>query len=155
MPDTETRYVAFPTGAGNAAARHAGQYITPAPRSYRSPEHAQLANPLGKLYVCTLNTVGDTLTVEAVADFYPVTLYETRVPGYGAQAEGAVVLRDFGPKVDDRWVTHFRNDQSGGYHGGRYCSNYADAVGDFAEASARELRSALLRAATLTPAEAD
>jgi hypothetical protein len=155
MPKTP-RYIAFPTGAGNAAARRAGEYIVPAPRSYLSAAHAQLANPTGKLYVCTLDEAADRLDVEAAADVYPVTLQEFRVPGIGASAEGAYVLRDFGPKApnDDRWVVHFRNDQLGGYSGGNYCRTLARALEVFREKVEGELRRAELRAKDMEPAEA-
>jgi hypothetical protein len=150
MPKTP-RYIALGPAGYTAGP---GQYVTPAPRSYLSEAHAQLANPKGRLYVATLDEENDRLLIEAQADVYPVTLQEFRVPGIGASAEGAYVLRDFGPKTDDRWVVHFRNDQLGGYSGGSYCRTLARALEVFREKVEGELRRAELRAKDMEPAEA-
>jgi hypothetical protein len=131
-------YVAFPFGAGLAYAPHAGQFVSPAPRTYKDPAHAQLANPTGRLYVCEIGE-GERLDVVAALDAYPLDLLEVKVPGVGAQAEGAVVLRDMGPRAVHRWATHFRNDQSGGYHGGDYFETYARALEGFALMAAKEM----------------
>jgi hypothetical protein len=139
------RFVAFPFGAGLAYAPHEGNTVSPAPRSYRDAVHAQLANPTGRLY-----TVEDTsdptiedhsqINVLARADCYPLDLLETKVPGVGCNAEGAWTLRDLGPRTEGhRWVTHFRNDQLGGYHNGDYFDTFDDAVRGFAERSAKAL----------------
>lgn len=149
----EPLYVAFPFGAGLAYAPHAGDMVSPAPRTYKTPAAAQLANPTGRLYVCEMSDNSDTLNVVARLDAYPLELQEFRVPGIGATAEGAVVLRDMGPRTDHRWVTHFRNDQSGGYHGGSYFDDFSKAVAAFAEDAAREARMAVARFAK-EPAEA-
>jgi hypothetical protein len=140
MEIKEPRYVAFPFGAGLAYAPHAGQFVTPAPRSYKTAAHAQLANPTGRLYVCELDEENDRLDVVAQYGSYPVTLQEVRAAGRGATAEGAIVLRDMGPREVHRWVIHYRNDQLGGYSGGNYFEDYATAVAAFAEDAARELR---------------
>lgn len=114
-----------------------GQFVTPARRTYADPAHAQLANPKGRLYVGTLDEAADRLEIDAQAAVYPLDLLETRVPGFGAQAEGCEVLRDLGPGKLHRWAAHFRNDQCGGYHGGNYFDTWEEAVADFAERSAR------------------
>lgn len=150
-----TRYIAqHRFGAARAAP---GQYITPAPRSYLSEVHAQLANPLGRVYVATLNEAEDRLEIEAQLDCYPLDLLETKVPGFGAQAEGAEVLRDLGPGKDHRWSVHFRNDQLGGYHGGDYFDNWTEAVVAYTERAERTYtRTATMtaRAAPRQPEEA-
>lgn len=112
-------------------------------RVYPHPHHAQLANPLGELFV--LEPVGKDehgdMTHRVVARLeYPVTLLEERVIGIGAQAEGAYVLRDFGPRASAgrRWVVHFRNDQVGGFSGGQYSDNLPDALANFDEKADRE-----------------
>jgi hypothetical protein len=129
----EPLYVSFPFGAGLAYAPHAGNTITPAPRAYRDPAHAQLANPAGRLYVVEIE--GETMTVVARYDGYPLTLQAVREPGFGAGAEGSVVLRDLGPAHRDghRYVTHWRNDQVGGHGGGNYHATLASAVEDFTD----------------------
>jgi len=146
------RYITFPVrGAGEPFTPRTGQTIWPAPRTYSSPEHAQLANPAGCLYVgelvapdaLTLAKVqaegGDVadyegLDVVACADsFYPVTLREYRTAGVGCSAEGAYVLRDMGPRALHRWATHFRNDQCGGHHGGEYFSTFEAAAAGYLE----------------------
>ncbi len=134
---SEPLYIAFPFGAGLAYAPHAGNTISPAPRSYLSPAHAQLANPLGRLYVGELAPDCDQFAVVARADVYPLDLLEIRVPGFGAQAEGAEVLRDMGPGKPHRWATHFRNDQLGGYHGGDYFDRWEEAVAAFEQRAAK------------------
>lgn len=114
-------------------------------RVYPLMHHAQLANPLGTLFLLTphgKDEHGDTVhTVQGpLSDAYPVTLLEERVIGIGAQAEGAYVLRDFGPKASGgrRWVVHFRNDQLGGFSGGQYADNLPDALANFDEKADRE-----------------
>lgn len=122
-----------------------GQFITPAPRTYKSAAAAQLANPQGRLYVGVLEDGADKLHIEAQAAFYPLELQEFRVPGVGDKAEGAVVLRDMGPRADRRWAIHYRNDQLGGYGGGAYFDDFADALEAFAEDAAKEARKTLAR----------
>jgi hypothetical protein len=51
------------------------------------------------------------------------------IPGDGAQAPGAITLRQWGP---DQWSTHFYNAQDGGFHNGRYFGSLPDAEVDFA-----------------------
>jgi hypothetical protein len=128
-------------------------------RVYKSAVHAQLVNPTGTLYVLegegeAYHTKdGDPLhTLVAKFDAYPLTLYETRVPASMVGAEGAYVLRDFGPRAHDRWVTHFRNDQLGGYSGGGYFNSFPEALAAYAERAARELR---LQVARLQPEPAE
>lgn len=132
----EPRYVAFPFGAGVAFAPHAGQFVLPAPRTYKTAAAAQLANPTGRLYVGEM--AGKRLDVIARYDSYPLELQEFRVPGIGDKAEGAVVLRDMGPRADMRWAVHYRNDQLGGYGGGDYFADFPSALEAFAEDAAKE-----------------
>jgi hypothetical protein len=135
MPKTP-RYIAQGPGGYIVAP---GQYVTPARRSYLSAEHAQLANPKGRLYVCTLDEENNRLAVEAAADLYPITLQEVRVPGIGAQADGAWVLLDLGPRKDMRWAVSFRNDQVGGRGNSDYCETLAEACAAFAKRVTYEL----------------
>lgn len=154
-------YVSFPFGAGLAYAPHAGNTVSPAPRTYGSAEHAQLANPKGRLYV--VEKVEDEhvpeldqIAVIAQAAVYPLDLLETRVPGFGAQAEGAEVLRDMGPGKPHRWVCHWRNDQLGGYSDGDYFDTWDEAVAAFAERSARTFaRTATMAARNVWDNKAD
>lgn len=139
---SEPRYIAFPFGAGLAYAPHVGNTISPAPRSYASPAHAQLANPTGRLYVgedesAPMLDDNSQFVVVAQCDVYPLDLLEVRVPGFGSQAEGAEVLRDMGPRAPHRWATHFRNDQLGGYHGGDYFETWEEAVAGFEKRAAK------------------
>lgn len=153
---SEPRYISLPFGAGLAYAPHAGNTVSPAPRTYASPAHAQLANPTGRLYVGELvdvNAADDTATLNVVArvDCYPLDLLETLVPGYGAQAEGAEVLRDLGPGKPHRWSTHFRNDQLGGYHGGDYFDTWDEAVAGYQERAAKTFARTATMAARNAP----
>lgn len=125
----ETRYLSQP-GVGAASRVAPGQFVTPAPRSYKSARHAQIAFPQGRVYVCELDETADALHVVAKVE-YPLTLAETPVVGRGASAEGCYVLRDLGPDATHRYVTHFRNDQMGGYHDGGYFQNLDTAVADY------------------------
>ncbi len=126
---SKTRYIALPFGAGLAYAPRAGQFITPAPRSYATPEHAQLANPTGRLYAAGLDEGADRLDILArYDDAYPLTIREYRCAGIGFRAEGALVLRDMGPGKPHRWATHWRNDQNGGYTGGNYFEDFEEAA---------------------------
>lgn len=114
-----------------------GQFVTPAPRTYASAEAAQLANPKGRLYVGELD--GDRLNIVAQAAVYPLDLLELRVPGYGAQADGAEVLRDMGPREERRWQVGFRNDQVGGFHDRIRCDTWEEAVAEFNDRLKRPL----------------
>lgn len=147
-----TRYIAQADDARRAAP---GQYITPAPRSYLTPAHAQLANPQGRVYVATLNEAEDRLEIEAQLDCYPLDLLETKVPGFGAQAEGAEVLRDLGPGKPHRWSVHFRNDQLGGYHGGSYFDTWDEAVQGYAERAASTFARTATMAARAAPRQTE
>lgn len=138
----EPRYIAQGPGGYYPAP---GQFITPAPRTYKTAAHAQLANPKGRLYVGVLEEGADRLHIEAQAAVYPVTLQEYRTPGLGAQAEGAVVLRDMGPRADRRWAVGFRNDQTGGCGGNDYFDDFPAALEAFAEDAAKESAKALSR----------
>lgn len=51
------------------------------------------------------------------------------ISGDGAQAPGAITLRQWGP---GQYATHFYNVQDGGFHHGRYFGNLPDAEADFA-----------------------
>lgn len=138
----ETRYISQGPGGYFAAP---GQFVTPAPRSYKTAAHALLANPKGRLYLASLDEEADRLDIIEAYAPDAVTLQEVRVPGIGAQAEGAVVLRDLGHRAAHRWAVHFRNDQLGGYHSGQYLGDYAEALKTFGEQAAKQLRWAAAR----------
>lgn len=65
----------------------------------------------------------------------PQVLRQIRVLGYGAQAPGSYVLRDFGPGAGHRYVVHFYNCQTGGFSDGSYCSSLEEAEKRLAERS--------------------
>jgi hypothetical protein len=129
MSDPQDLYLALDP------ATRTGATIT-AQRVYRDATHAQLANPAGCLY--TVEAVGGEdryrpdVKVDACRDsLYPITLQEMRVIGHGAQAEGAWVLLDLGPRKDLRWCVAFRNDQTGGRGNSEYCNSPAEAMAAF------------------------
>lgn len=138
------RYVAYPFGVGTAYPRE-GNTVSPAPRTYGTAMHAQLSCPAGRVYIGHDSSDPeieghDQFTLDERFTNYPMDLMEVRVPGIGATAEGAVVLRDMGPTAHHRWATHYRNDQLGGYSGGAYYGEFSRAVEGFAEVVARELK---------------
>jgi hypothetical protein len=116
-------------------ATRTGMKLT-ARRVYTDPVHAQLANPAGVLFE-VLNLGGEDpyrpdVDAYAVRDsLYPLTLQEMRVIGHGAQAEGAWVLLDLGPRKSQRWCVAFRNDQTGGRGNSEYCDSPAEAMAAF------------------------
>lgn len=145
----KTRYIALTATGG-----HVGTEVQA--RTYAHPEHAAMACPKGRVYVASLiaeatydqpDPAGrERVKIEAQMS-YPLTLQAVRVPGLGAQAEGAFVLRDLGPGHAHRWAVQFRNDQCGGYGNSQYHDDYGQACADFAETAARELAAAPVRAA--------
>ncbi len=60
---------------------------------------------------------------------HPKLIKAYSIPGDGAQAPGAITLREWRPGKE--WVTHFRNLQSGGYYYGKYFTSLADAEANF------------------------
>jgi len=58
-------------------------------------------------------------------------LREHKTPAAPATAPGAVVLRDLGDDHYHRYVTHWRNDEVGGYSTGHYFDNLPEAEADF------------------------
>lgn len=62
------------------------------------------------------------------------TLLEMPVKPQPGLAKGAIVLRDMG---HGEFVTHWRNDETGGYSSGHYFDNLPDAAADWATRAKR------------------
>ena len=60
-------------------------------------------------------------------------LKEFKTPGDEFTAPGAEVLRHNEANKFHPYVTHWRNDQDGGFYVGHYFSNLKDAEDDFEE----------------------
>lgn len=65
------------------------------------------------------------------------TLLEKKTPRGRGTCAGAVVLRHLPDNADHPYVTHWRNDDLGGYHKGGYFTNLPDAVRDYETRAAR------------------
>lgn len=63
---------------------------------------------------------------------------EHKFPARGPNAPGSVVLRDQGPKEGMRYVTHWRNDQVGGFGRGEYHKTLGEARSSFSRRVAEE-----------------
>lgn len=68
----------------------------------------------------------------AAAPGQTVTLLQSPTPRAGGICAGAVVLRHI-PTSPQPYVTHWRNDDLGGYHKGGYHDTLAEAVEDYEE----------------------
>lgn len=62
---------------------------------------------------------------------YPAVLACVSFPRRGITCASSVVLRDMGPTAYDRYVTHIRNDEDGGYTTGHYYKNEAAGMQDY------------------------
>lgn len=83
--------------------------------------------------------------VEPVADVAgspskPVTLRDRSFPARGANAPCTLVLRSRGGDAHCPYMTHWRNDTSGGFSHGEYFETLAEATESFEHREARELR---------------
>ncbi|USN15580.1 hypothetical protein KIKIMORA_04620 [Brevundimonas phage vB_BpoS-Kikimora] len=81
-----------------------------------------------------------TQAQEALAAADPskrVTLLESKTPGGRGLCKGAVVLRHLPDNTGHPFVTHWRNDDLGGYHKGGYFSNLPEAVADWRRRAAQ------------------
>ena len=67
-------------------------------------------------------------------------LCETKFPARGCNAAGAVVLRDKREGQHMRYVTHWRNDETGGHCHGHYFDNFLEARTDYRRRVAAEIK---------------
>lgn len=59
------------------------------------------------------------------------TLLESKTPGGRGTCKGAVVLRHIPDNPHHPFVTHWRNDDLGGFHKGDYFDSLPEAVANF------------------------
>lgn len=111
-------------------------------RSHGGDEPAERVPAIAKV-LAEAALEGDVSAAEALVDVLrgaaasrgPRLVAQFPTPPGRATAPGAIVLREIRRgQGESEWMTHWRNDQTGGYDGGRYFpEDYRGAVIDFAE----------------------
>lgn len=71
----------------------------------------------------------------------PTLIAEFKLPAFGGKSQGSIVLRDCGEAEPMRYVTHWRNEEFGGFINGNYWSSPEEGAIDFEKRVEKELTS--------------